>query len=116
MSATHYRRETCRLCGGRNLDVALHYEPTPPADAYVPMNQRDLVQQVFPLDLYLCRDCGFSQLCDVIRADSIYVDYIYETKSSLGLVDHFRRYANSVLDRIKPPPGALVMVNCVTCS
>jgi SAM-dependent methyltransferase len=109
MSATHYRRETCRLCGGRNLDVALHYEPTPPADAYVPINQRDLVQQVFPLDLYLCRDCGFSQLCDVIRADSIYVDYIYETKSSLGLVDHFRRYANSVLDRIKPPPGALVV-------
>jgi SAM-dependent methyltransferase len=109
MSATHSRRETCRLCGSRNLEIALHYVPTPPADAYVPMDQRDVVQEVYPLDLYLCRDCGFSQLCDVIRADSIYVDYIYETKSSLGLVDHFKRYAHDVLDRIKPPQGALVV-------
>jgi SAM-dependent methyltransferase len=109
MSATHYQRKTCRLCGSRNLDIALHYVPTPPADAYVPNEMRDVVQEVYPLDLYLCEDCGFSQLCDVIRADSIYVDYIYETKSSLGLVDHFQRYANTVLDHIKPPPGSLVV-------
>jgi SAM-dependent methyltransferase len=109
MSSAHYRRETCRLCDSRNLEIALHYVPTPPADAYVPMDQRDVIQEVYPLDLYLCHDCGFSQLCDVIRADSIYVDYIYETKSSLGLVDHFKRYAHDVLDRIKPPQGALVV-------
>jgi SAM-dependent methyltransferase len=109
MSEAHYRRDTCRLCGSRNLDVALHYVPTPPADAYVSAKYRDAVQEAYPLDLYLCRDCGFSQLCDVIRADSIYVDYIYETKSSLGLAQHFERYANAVIDRIKPPPGALVV-------
>jgi SAM-dependent methyltransferase len=109
MIAAHYRRETCRLCGSRNLEIALHYVPTPPADAYVSTAHRDVVQEVFPLDLYLCRDCGFAQLCDVIRADSIYVDYIYETKSSLGLVDHFQRYANAAVDSIRPPPGALVV-------
>jgi SAM-dependent methyltransferase len=109
MAATHYRRDTCRLCGSRNLEIALHYEPTPPADAYLPADQGHVVQESYPLDLYLCHDCGFSQLCDVLRADSIYVDYIYETKSSLGLVDHFRRYANSVLDRIQPLHGALVV-------
>jgi hypothetical protein len=64
---------------------------------------------VYPLDLYLCQDCRFSQLCDVIRAESIYVDYIYETKSSLGLVDHFQRYTEAVIDRINPPRGALVV-------
>src|SRR5262249_35439887 len=62
-----------------------------------------------PLDLYLCGDCGFSQLCDIVRGESIYVDYIYETKSSLGLVEHFRRYAYAVLDQVKPPPTALVI-------
>jgi SAM-dependent methyltransferase len=109
MSTTHYRRDTCRLCGSRNLDVALKLTPTPPADAYVPAKYRDKVQQVYPLDLYLCRDCGFSQLCDVIRAESIYIDYIYETKSSLGLAEHFQRYAEAVVQRIRPPPGALVV-------
>jgi SAM-dependent methyltransferase len=89
--------------------MALHYTATPPADAYVSLEYRDVVQEVYPLALYLCHDCGFSQVCDVIRADSIYVDYIYETKSSLGLVDHFQRYADAVLNRIKPQPGALIV-------
>jgi len=109
MTATHYHRDTCRLCASHNLEIALHYVPTPPADAYVPIDQAHLLQQVYPLDLYLCHNCGFAQLCDVIRADAIYVDYIYETKSSLGLVDHFQRYANAVIDRIKPPRGSLVV-------
>lgn len=109
MSTTHYFRDTCRLCGSRNLEIALHYVPTPPADAYVPMEAAGIVQEVYPLDLYLCHDCGFSQVSDIIRADSIYVDYIYETKSSLGLVDHFKRYAYAVVDQYKPAPGSLVI-------
>lgn len=109
MSMTHHRRDTCRLCGSRNLDLALKLTPTPPADAYIPANRGDLLQETYPLDLYLCRDCGFSQLCDVLRAESIYVDYIYETKSSLGLADHFRRYADAVVKRIVPRPEALVV-------
>jgi SAM-dependent methyltransferase len=109
MSTTHYFRDTCRLCCSRNLEIALHYVPTPPADAYVPYEAANIVQEVYPLDLYLCHDCGFSQVSDVIRADSIYVDYIYETKSSLGLVDHFKRYAAAVIDQYNPPPGALVI-------
>ena len=32
-----------------------------------------------------------------------------ETKSSLGLVDHFKDYADTVLNRIKPSPGVLVV-------
>jgi SAM-dependent methyltransferase len=107
--ATYHHRDTCRLCGSRDLEVALHYVPTPPADAYVPVDHAHVRQDVYPLDLYLCRTCGFAQLCDVIKADSIYVDYIYETKSSLGLVDHFQRYANAVIDRLKPPNGELVV-------
>jgi SAM-dependent methyltransferase len=109
MGTTYSRRDTCRLCGSRNLRVALHYTPTPPADAYVSMEYSSVAQEAYPLDLYLCGDCGFVQLCDVIHADSIYVDYIYETKSSLGLVQHFQAYANSALDRIKPPVGALIV-------
>lgn len=109
MSMTHHRRDTCRLCGGRNLDVALKLAATPPADAYLPPDRGSEVQEVYPLDLYLCRDCGFAQLCDILRAEAIYIDYIYETKSSLGLAEHFRAYAESVVGRINPPKGAMVV-------
>ena len=109
MTAHAYRRPDCRLCHGTRLEPVLELTPTPLADAYVPPERADEPQPVFPLDMYLCRDCGFVQLLDVVQPQEIYVDYIYETVSSLGLVDHFDAYAAEVLDRIRPPAGSLVV-------
>jgi SAM-dependent methyltransferase len=109
MSQSNYRRESCRLCGSGNLQLALHLEPTPLADSYIPERLLGQPQAVYPLDVALCGDCGFSQVRDVVEPEIIYVDYIYETKSSLGLVDHFKRYADSVVARIHPAAGSLVV-------
>lgn len=109
MSDLVYRRSDCRLCHSTDLVVALHLTPTPPADAYVPPERADVVQKCFPVDMYLCRDCGFVQLLDVVRPEAIYGDYLYETSSSLGLVEHFDGYAEEVLTRIEPEQGALVV-------
>jgi SAM-dependent methyltransferase len=109
LSDVVYRRDDCRLCHSTELEVALSLTPTPPADAYVPPSRADEPQPVFPIDLYLCRECGFVQLLDVVRPEAIYGDYLYETSSSLGLVEHFDGYAQEVLDRIRPPAGSLVI-------
>jgi len=61
------------------------------------------------LDLYLCRDCGHVQLLDVVQAGVIYRDYIYETKSSLGLVEHFRHYAKEAIEQFRVPRGSFVL-------
>ncbi|MFM8468994.1 MAG: methyltransferase domain-containing protein, partial [Limisphaerales bacterium] len=90
----------------RSLELVLKLTPTPLADSYLRTKE---AQPVFPLDLYLCRDCGFAQLIDVVQPQHIYLDYIYETVSSLGLVEHFDNYAAEVLGRIKPSSGALVI-------
>ena len=109
MSETSYRRHGCRLCGGRDLDLVLKLAPTPLADAYVPAARLNEPQASHPLDLHLCRACGFSQLLDVVQPREIYTDYIYETISSLGLVEHFERYAAEVVRRVRPNPGSLVI-------
>lgn len=109
MTSPSFRRSVCRFCGGPNLELVLPLTPTALADAYVPASRVHETQDVFPLDLYLCRDCGGAQLLDVVIPQVIYVDYIYETKSSLGLVDHFKRYAADVVARIAPAPGGLVV-------
>ena len=106
MSVLATRRTDCRLCHSRNLKLVLKLTPTPLADSYLRTNE---TQPVFPLDLYLCRECGFAQLLDVVQPQHIYLDYIYETVSSLGLVEHFDSYAAEVLGRIRPPAGALVI-------
>jgi SAM-dependent methyltransferase len=109
MSETAYRRDNCRLCGGRDLELVLKLAPTPLADAYVPAARVNEPQTCYPLDLFLCRTCGFSQLLDVVQPQAIYTDYIYETVSSLGLIDHFQRYAEDVVQRLRPNKRSLVI-------
>jgi SAM-dependent methyltransferase len=109
MSDIIIRRDTCRLCSSRALDLALHLNPTPLADAYVPREQVEEVQPSYPLDLFLCRDCGYVQLLDVVQAEAVYRDYLYETTSSLGLVEHFSNYAGEVLSRTNLGEGSLVV-------
>ncbi|MEK7857793.1 MAG: class I SAM-dependent methyltransferase [Elusimicrobiota bacterium] len=103
-----YRRSTCRLCDGHDLDVVLPLAPTPLVDAYIKQDRLHLKQEPIPLDLALCRTCGHVQLLDVVDPDVIYTDYLYETVSSLGLPEHFDAYAEDVLKRIKPAKDALV--------
>ncbi|MGP8281865.1 MAG: methyltransferase domain-containing protein [Desulfomonilaceae bacterium] len=104
-----YKRETCRLCDSKSLELVMPLTSTPLADSYVDKDHVNEVQPVYPLNLYLCNDCGFSQLLDIVIPQVIYRDYIYETVSSLGLVEHFRNYATDVFDKIRPSANGLVV-------
>ena len=104
-----YKRNTCRLCGKNDFDKVLELTPTPPADEYVSSERLQKVQKIYPIDLYLCRSCGVTQLLDVIDTDEVYLNYTYETVSSFGLVKHFEKYANEVMDQYKPKLGGLVL-------
>ena len=103
------RRHTCRLCDGRELELALGLAPTPIADAYWQAERLGETQPSYPLDLYLCRKCGHVQLLDVIDPEVLFGDYVYVTASSPGLVEHFRTYALDLLDRLRPKEGSLVV-------
>lgn len=72
---------------------------TPPADAYVTVDRAAEVQERYPLDVYMCRECGHVQLADVVDPVVLFRDYIYTTASSPGLVEHFRQYADAVFAR-----------------
>ena len=109
MTGVSYRRDTCRLCGGRDLQLVMSLAPAPIVDAYVPAERLGQVQERYPLDLFLCCSCGHSQLLDVVDPQVLYGEYLYETTSSLGLVDHFQKYADQVLDQTNPAPGSLVV-------
>lgn len=109
MQDLFYKRNDCRLCEGKNIRKVLSLAPTALCDAYVPAKSVDIEQPVFPLELFLCLDCGFVFLPYVVNPEIIYRDYIYVTTSSLGLTDHFRFYADAVFAKINPPQGALTV-------
>ncbi len=104
-----YQRNECRLCGQRNLELVFPYKSSTLPDAYVSKEQLAIEQERYPLDLYLCNDCGFTQLLTIIEPKDIYVNYIYETKSSSGLIDHFEKNVVDVLAKVNPSKGSLVV-------
>ncbi len=102
-------RQTCRLCNSADLVLALPLRPSPIADAYLPPARKAESARAFPLDLHLCRTCGHVQLLTVIDPSVLFGDYVYVTKSSPGLVEHFRRYADAVVERMRLPGDGLVV-------
>lgn len=109
LSTGYIRRQTCRGCGGTSFELVMPMAATPPADAYISVERLDETQQVYPLDLFFCNDCGLVQLLDVVAPDILYGNFIYVTSGSLGLVEHYHRYAGEVLDRFNIPKDSLII-------
>ena len=103
------RRKNCRLCDGARLELALPIAASPIADAYVSTERLGEKQETYPLDLYLCLDCGHVQNVDVVDPEILFRDYIYVTSSSPGLVEHYRGYADEVTARFAVKSGSLAL-------
>lgn len=106
----HVKHKThCRLCGSASLERVLPIRPSPIGDAFVTAERKNEPQDIYPLDCYLCLDCGHLQNLDVVDPDVLFRDYTYRTSVSLGLVEHFKRYARSVVESLGVREGSLVV-------
>lgn len=103
------RKSACRLCGSRALELVLPIRPSPIGDAFITADRLQEKQELFPLDCYLCGDCGHLQNLDVVDPEILFRDYTYRTSVSLGLVEHFKSYARSVVSGLAIPKGSLVV-------
>jgi SAM-dependent methyltransferase len=103
------RQSNCRLCKSASLELVLPILPSAIGDAFVSEDRLQESQGIYPLDCYLCRDCGHLQNLDVVDPEILFRDYTYRTSVSLGLVQHFRDYAQSVVSGLAIPSGSLVV-------
>jgi SAM-dependent methyltransferase len=109
MSASHHRRDTCRLCGSKRLTQVVRLAPTPPANAFVPASGLDKAQERFPLDVFFCEDCAHVQLLDVVDPRILFEHYVYVSGTSPVFVKHFEDYAAFVMESFRPVPGGLAL-------
>lgn len=109
MADVIHRRRDCRGCGSHDLELVFSLRPTPIGDAYVTPERVNVPQPSYPIDLHMCKQCGLAQILDVIDPEILYGEYIYITASSLGLAEHFRGYADNVIERLGLKPDSLVV-------
>ncbi|MDD5012065.1 MAG: class I SAM-dependent methyltransferase [Candidatus Nanoarchaeia archaeon] len=108
MESSIKKRNNCRLCNG-GLEKMFSLAPTPPGDKYLP--EKDFVKKEakYPLNIVSCNKCGLLQLEHTVNPKILYRDYIYLTSNSLGLVEHFKKYAETSLEEIDIPEQSLVI-------
>lgn len=104
-----YRRKTCRACNNNDLELYFQLKPTPIGDAYITYDQINIIQDLYPIDLFMCKTCGLAQLLDVIDPDILYGTYIYNTVHSVGLNKHFENYSKEVASFCNLPLNSLVI-------
>ena len=114
MTSWFTKRQTCRMCDSSEVESVLPLGEipvvTPNVDAKNAAENFTGVQaQTVPLGLYRCRGCGHLQLLDVVNPDVQYNNFNYTTSISLGLPEHFVKFADEVIGAVGAPRGALVL-------
>ena len=82
-------RDDCRLCYGPLWKV-LDLPPTALANEYP---EKPTSQEIFPLFLARCLDCGHVQLPVVVDPERLFREYAYQSGTSPAFVEHLREFA-----------------------
>jgi len=88
----------CRMCQSRNLYKFLDLGFTPPADQFRRKDQLREPETYYPLEVYMCEDCGLAQLGYVVSPEILYRnDYPYESSTTKAGREHWTKFAKRVV-------------------
>lgn len=79
--------KNCRLCKSENIEMFLDLGLQPPSDAFITKEQIHEAQTIFPLQIFLCLDCGLHFVGYNVDPKVLYADgkYPYET----GAIEYY---------------------------
>jgi len=102
-------RDTCRLCGSKHVERVVSLQPIPLSENY--STDRNVAANAprYPVDVYMCADCGHVQHLDVINPEVLWASYTYFSGHAKGMPEHFEQMADKIVARSRPPVGSLVL-------
>lgn len=98
MKNNNFHRSKCALCNSSKLSMLLKMPSSQPVDNFRKIYSNKLKENHFEMDLYLCTNCNHVQLKNVVSPKILFGDYIYESKSSPDLFNHFKNYAYQLFE------------------
>lgn len=92
------KNSNCRLCKSKKLFKFLDLGHHPPSDQF--LNVDEIVEPViyYPLEVYICEDCGFVQLGYTVSPEVLYQrNYPYESSTTKTGTTHYHDFSKSVV-------------------
>ncbi|WP_316167245.1 MULTISPECIES: class I SAM-dependent methyltransferase [unclassified Bradyrhizobium] len=103
------RRQTCRLCGSRNVERVVELSPIPLSENYSYDRAMAASAPRYPVDVFMCGDCGHVQQVDIIDPKTLWDSYTYFSGDAKGMPEHFQNVAARAVRAAAAPVGALVV-------
>jgi hypothetical protein len=91
---------TCRLCGHGVMHTFVDLGVQPLANSYVPADRADAPETFYPLHVRVCDRCLLVQLPQLASPQEIFGDYAYLSSTSTSWLDHCRRFAAGISERL----------------
>jgi hypothetical protein len=98
----------CRLCGAILTRSFVDLGMSPLCESYLSAEQIDAPETFYPLHVLLCEECLLVQLPAYVRGEEIFSDYAYFSSYSTSWVEHAKRYADEMIQRISLNAESLV--------
>jgi len=99
----------CRICKSQNLQMVLSLGDQPHCNHFLTEEELRLPEARYPLDCFLCNDCGLLQLGYVVPPEVMFRQYLYISGTTRTLSQHFHQLAGQLVEQFALSPDSLVV-------
>ncbi len=86
------------MCKSGRLSQFFDLGETALANSFLPKESLDKPEPKYPLKVFFCEDCHLAQLIHVVEPEVLFRNYVYFSSGMPVLPEHFRRYAEEVVN------------------
>lgn len=104
MSAT-----SCRACGAAGLEIILSFGDMPLSNGLLTVEQLDLPEPRYPLDLAFCGVCALVQITVSVDPIAMFADYPYFSSTSTTMVAHAQTLVERLIEERSLQANSLAM-------
>jgi SAM-dependent methyltransferase len=91
---------TCLFCKTPLRHTFVDLGMSPLCESYVGADQLDAMEPFYPLHVYVCSNCFLVQLEEFVTPGEIFTEYAYFSSYADSWVEHMRRYAEAITERL----------------
>lgn len=99
----------CLACGTPLRHTFVDLGMSPLCESYVPAEALDREESFYPLHAYVCESCFLVQLRQYVSPEEIFTEYAYFSSYADTWVEHMRRYADAMTERLALGGTSLVV-------